>query len=90
MRAPNSSAAAKALRKFSTWLSRVEREMASKVIQSHGGLVRGNKIAQLGLSFKINTDDMRDAHWPAGVPSSAGHTTQAHACDTESMEQARR
>lgn len=63
--------------------------MASKIIQSHGGLVRGNKIGQLGLSFKIKTDDMRDAHWLASVPSSAGHTTQAHACDTESMQQAR-
>ena len=35
--------------------------MARKVIAASGGSVRGKKIAVLGLTFKPNTDDLRDA-----------------------------
>ena len=38
-----------------------KRAMARKVIAAMGGDVEGRRIAMLGLTFKPNTDDMRDA-----------------------------
>lgn len=38
-----------------------KRAMGRKVINALGGEARGKKIALLGLTFKPNTDDMRDA-----------------------------
>jgi UDPglucose 6-dehydrogenase len=38
-----------------------KRHMAEKVVAACGGSVRGKKIAILGLTFKPNTDDMREA-----------------------------
>jgi UDPglucose 6-dehydrogenase len=66
-----------------------KRAMARKVINALGGSVRGKKIALLGLAFKPNTDDMRDAPSLAIVASLAGDGADVHAYDPESMEQAR-
>ena len=38
-----------------------KRAMARKVLNALGGDMRGKTIAVLGLTFKPNTDDMRDA-----------------------------
>lgn len=38
-----------------------KRSMARKVVAACGGTLRGKTIAVLGLTFKPNTDDMRDA-----------------------------
>jgi UDPglucose 6-dehydrogenase len=59
------------------------------VINALGGSVRGKKIALLGLAFKPNTDDMRDAPSLAIVASLAGDGAKVHAYDPESMAQAR-
>ena len=66
-----------------------KRAMARKIIQALGGSVRGKKVALLGLAFKPNTDDMRDAPALAIVASLAGDGAEIHAYDPESMDQAR-
>jgi UDPglucose 6-dehydrogenase len=66
-----------------------KRAMARKIIVALGGSVRGKKIALLGLAFKPNTDDMRDAPSLSIVASLAGDGAQVHAYDPESMDQAR-
>jgi UDPglucose 6-dehydrogenase len=38
-----------------------KRAMADKIIAAMGGSVQGKRVAILGLTFKPNTDDMRDA-----------------------------
>ncbi len=38
-----------------------KRDMARKIIKACSGSVQGKKIAILGLTFKPNTDDMRDS-----------------------------
>jgi UDPglucose 6-dehydrogenase len=66
-----------------------KRAMGRKIIAAAGGDVRGKRIGLLGLAFKPNTDDMRDAPSLAIVQSllDAGAIVTAH--DPESMETAR-
>jgi UDPglucose 6-dehydrogenase len=65
-----------------------KRAMARKVIAASGGSVRGKTIALLGLTFKPNTDDMREAPSLAIVTAlqDAGATVRAY--DPEGMSQA--
>ena len=66
-----------------------KRRMADKVIAACGGSVEGKTISLLGLAFKPNTDDMREAPALAIVEAlqKAGARVKAH--DPESMAQAR-
>jgi UDPglucose 6-dehydrogenase len=66
-----------------------KRAMGRKVIQAAGGDVRGKTIAILGLTFKPNTDDMRDSPAIAVIRAlqDAGATIRAH--DPAGIEQAR-
>ncbi|HSX55839.1 MAG TPA: UDP-glucose/GDP-mannose dehydrogenase family protein [Sphingomonas sp.] len=66
-----------------------KRAMGRKVIKAMGGEVRGKTVAILGLTFKPNTDDMRDAPSIAIIQTlqDAGATVKAF--DPEGVEQAR-
>ena len=66
-----------------------KRAMARKVIQACGGSVRGKTIALLGLTFKPNTDDMRDAPSLAIVAGLQDAGAAVRAYDPEGMGQAR-
>ena len=65
-----------------------KKAMAEKVLAAMGGDVSGKTIGVLGLAFKPNTDDMRDAPSLDIVPAliAAGATVNAY--DPESMEEA--
>ena len=67
-----------------------KRGMAKKVIAACGGSVRGKTVALLGLAFKPNTDDMRDAPSLSIVMALQDAGAKVRAFDPESMEQARR
>jgi len=65
-------------------------EMAERIEAALGGSVVGKVIALLGLTFKPNTDDMREAPSLAIAPAliKAGATVKAH--DPEGMAEARK
>ena len=65
-----------------------KRAMARKIITACGGSVRGKTIAVLGLTFKPNTDDMRDAPSLAIIPALQDGGAKVRAYDPEGMEQA--
>jgi UDPglucose 6-dehydrogenase len=67
-----------------------KRAMGRKVIAAMGGDVRGKCVAILGLTFKPNTDDMRDSPAIAVIQAlqDAGATVQAY--DPEGHEQAKK
>ena len=65
-----------------------KRAMGRKVVQALGGQTHGRSVGILGLTFKPNTDDMRDSPALAIVQAlqDAGMTVRAY--DPEGMEQA--
>ncbi len=67
-----------------------KKRMADKIIEACGGSVAGKTIAVLGLTFKPNTDDMRDAPSLVIVPAlqKAGATVRAF--DPAGMAEARK
>jgi UDPglucose 6-dehydrogenase len=66
-----------------------KRAMGRKVIAAMGGEARGKTVGLLGLAFKPNTDDMRDAPSIAIVQALQDAGAKVRAYDPESMEQAR-
>lgn len=67
---------------------RRKRAMARRVIAACGGSVRGKTISLLGLTFKPNTDDMRDSPAIALVRALEDAGAWVRAYDPEGMEQA--
>lgn len=67
-----------------------KRRMADKVIDCCGGSVTGKTIAVLGLTFKPNTDDMREAPSLEIVPALQAAGAQVRVFDPEGMAEARK
>jgi UDPglucose 6-dehydrogenase len=65
------------------------KDMAHRVIAACGGSVKGKRIGILGVSFKPNTDDMRDSPSLSVVPilQEAGATVAAY--DPAAMDHAK-
>lgn len=68
---------------------RRKRAMGRKVITAMGGNVRGKTIGILGLTFKPNTDDMRDAPSIAIIQSLQDAGAKIRAYDPEGIEMAK-
>lgn len=65
-----------------------KRSMGRKVIQAMGGAVQGKTVALLGLTFKPNTDDMRDSPALVIIQTLQDGGANIRAFDPEGMEQA--
>ena len=67
-----------------------KKQMAAKIVEHCGGSVAGKTIAVLGLTFKPNTDDMRDAPSLDIIPAliEAGATVRAY--DPEGLDEAKK
>ena len=66
-----------------------KRSMAGRVARAAGGDLRGKTVALLGLTFKPNTDDMRDAPSLEVAPQLIAMGAKVQAFDPEGMEEAR-
>ena len=66
-----------------------KRAMGRKVLKALGDEPRGKIVAMLGLAFKPNTDDMRDAPSISIVQALEDAGVIVRGYDPESMEQAR-
>ena len=64
-------------------------QMAERVIKACGGSVQGKTVAVLGLTFKPNTDDMRDSPAIDIVTALVGAGAIVKAFDPEGMDEAR-
>ncbi|MAB11213.1 UDP-glucose/GDP-mannose dehydrogenase family protein [Hyphomonas sp.] len=65
-----------------------KKAMAGKVIEAMGGDVSGKTIGVLGLAFKQNTDDMRDAPSLDILPALQAAGAKIKAFDPEAMTEA--
>ncbi len=66
-----------------------KRSIARKVVAACGGSVSGRKIAILGLTFKPNTDDMRESPSLTIIQALQDAGAEISAYDPEGMENAR-
>ncbi len=67
-----------------------KQRMAEKVIAHCGGDLSGQVIAVLGLTFKPNTDDMREAPSLEIVPALQSAGAQLRVFDPQGMDEARK
>jgi UDPglucose 6-dehydrogenase len=66
-----------------------KRAMARKVVKAVGGQLKGKTVGVLGLTFKPNTDDMRDAPSLAIIPALQDRGAHVQAFDPEGMHEAK-
>ena len=67
-----------------------KRGMAERIVAAAGGTVRGKTVAILGVTFKPNTDDMREAPSLTIIPALAGAGATVRAYDPAGMDEARK
>ncbi|MEQ8327940.1 MAG: UDP-glucose/GDP-mannose dehydrogenase family protein [Parvibaculum sp.] len=67
---------------------RRKKRMAKKIVAAFGGAVAGRRIAVLGVAFKPNTDDMRDAPSLDILPALQQAGATICAFDPEGMKEA--
>jgi UDPglucose 6-dehydrogenase len=67
-----------------------KRAMPAKVVAACGGSLHGKTVAVLGLTFKPNTDDMREAPSLVIVPALEAQGARVRAYDPHGMEEARK
>jgi UDPglucose 6-dehydrogenase len=67
-----------------------KEKMAARIIRACGGSVEGKTIAVLGLTFKPNTDDMRESASLAIIPALQGAGATIRAFDPEGMDEAKK
>ena len=65
-----------------------KRQMADRIIDALGGDAAGRTVAVLGLTFKPNTDDMREAPSLSIVPALQAAGAAVRAFDPEGMDRA--
>ncbi|NWG71967.1 MAG: UDP-glucose/GDP-mannose dehydrogenase family protein [Parvularculaceae bacterium] len=70
--------------------NRRKKEMAGRVVEACGGSVRGKTVAVLGLAFKPNTDDMREAPSLDLIPALQEAGARVKAFDPAAMHEARK
>ncbi|MFK5996550.1 MAG: UDP-glucose/GDP-mannose dehydrogenase family protein [Rhodobacterales bacterium] len=64
-----------------------KRQMVDKVMYLCGDKVRGKKIAVLGVTFKPNTDDMRDSPSLTIVPALVGAGAEVYVVDPQGRKE---
>ena len=67
-----------------------KKRMAGKVIEACGGSLSGKTVAVLGLTFKPNTDDMRDSPSLEIVPALQAAGATVRAFDPVGIEEAKK
>jgi UDPglucose 6-dehydrogenase len=67
-----------------------KRAMADKVVAACGGSLAGKTVAVLGLTFKPNTDDMREAPSLVIVPALEAQGARVRSYDPHGMAEARK
>ncbi len=65
-----------------------KRRMVRKIQDACGGSVRGKRIAILGVTFKPNTDDMRESPSLVIIPALQGEGAEIRAYDPKGMPEA--
>lgn len=63
--------------------------VVQKILRAMGGSVQGKRIAVLGLTFKANTDDMRESPSLVIIPALMRDGAHIAAFDPEGMEEAK-